>query len=76
MPLMGKVAHEEGVVKGDTACWESRLVGEEGRLDLLDCERTHLPMVGLKPDAIEPAAVAGDGVPHAATLEEGGRIGQ
>gem|GEM_PF-4940350 len=57
---MAKVAHDKGVVEGDTASRKRRLVGEERRLDVLDGERTHPPAVGLKPNAIETAAIAGD----------------
>ena len=73
---MAEVAHDESVVEGDTASRKRRLVGEEGRLDVFDCQWTHLPTVGLKPNTIKTAAITSDGVANAAALKVGGRLGQ
>src|SRR5687768_12827407 len=73
---MAEVAHDESVIESGAACGKCRLVGEERRLEVLDCKGTHLPAVGLKPNAIEPAPFAGDGVADAAALEETGRLSQ
>jgi hypothetical protein len=73
---MGEVAHDERVIKRDTAHGECRLVGEESRLDMLDCEWTYFPIVSLKPHAVEAAIIASDGVANAAALEVGRRLRQ
>ena len=76
MPLVADVSHDEGVVENDTAIRKFRVVGEKSGLDVLDCERAHLPAVGLKSDAIETAAVTGDGITNPASLEIRGRFGK
>ena len=69
---MAEVAHDESVVESHTACGKCRLIGEERRFDILNRQWTHLPTVSLKPDPIETAAIASDGVANAATLKVSG----
>ena len=74
VPVVGDVAHDQGVVEDRAAGREGGGVVEEGGLDFVDGEVPHFPVVGREADAIEPAAVAGDGETDAAGLEEGGRL--
>ena len=76
MPLMPNIAHYERMVEGDTARRKNGPVAEEGGLDVLDSEWTNLPIVGLQPDTIQPAAIAGNGVANATSFEVPGRLGQ
>ena len=72
MPVVGNVAHDQGVVEGGAAGREGGGIVEEGGFDGFDGEVPDLPVVGFEADAIEAAAVAGDGEADAAGFEEGG----
>ena len=76
MPLMPNIAHDERMVERDTANRKNGPITEEGGLDVLDGEWAYLPIVGLQPDTIQPAAIAGNGVANAPSFEVPRRLGQ
>jgi len=73
MPLVPEIAHDESVIESDTTGGKLCLVCEEGRLDQIDSKWSNPPAFGLKPNAIETATIAGDGVANASTLKVAGR---
>ncbi len=76
MPPMPDIPHDECVVERDTANRKNGPITEEGGLDVLDGEWAYLPIVGLQPDPIKAAAIAGNGVANAPSFEVPRRLGQ